>query len=148
MFFSISGFSTKSHGNGNDPSSINNLSAISENHDPTLVMVSMEVDAATAVPPLKPSPSKAVPPPPGPPPPPPPKLPAPPLPKMAQPPPVPPGMPSHSQSKSARGNRDYSKGDSEAPKAKLKPFFWDKVMASPDHEMVWHEIKSGSFQYV
>ncbi|KAJ9567955.1 hypothetical protein OSB04_003921 [Centaurea solstitialis] len=32
-------------------------------------------------------------------------------------------------------------------KAKLKPFFWDKVMARPDQQMVWHQIKSGSFQF-
>ncbi|KAL6570719.1 hypothetical protein OROGR_000269 [Orobanche gracilis] len=32
-------------------------------------------------------------------------------------------------------------------KAKLKPFFWDKVLANPDHSMVWHQIKSGSFQF-
>ncbi|XP_019183461.1 PREDICTED: formin-like protein 5 [Ipomoea nil] len=33
------------------------------------------------------------------------------------------------------------------PKTKLKPFFWDKVLASPDHAMVWHQIKTGSFQF-
>ncbi|KAG6393786.1 hypothetical protein SASPL_144357 [Salvia splendens] len=32
-------------------------------------------------------------------------------------------------------------------KTKLKPFFWDKVLANPDHSMVWHQIKSGSFQF-
>ncbi|KAG8386199.1 hypothetical protein BUALT_Bualt03G0124200 [Buddleja alternifolia] len=39
--------------------------------------------------------------------------------------------------------------ESEAgnPKTKLKPFFWDKVLANPDHSMVWHQIKSGSFQF-
>ncbi|XP_027172555.1 formin-like protein 5 [Coffea eugenioides] len=37
--------------------------------------------------------------------------------------------------------------DADAPKAKLKPFFWDKVLANPDHSMVWHQIKSGSFQF-
>ncbi|KAK2984780.1 hypothetical protein RJ640_004605 [Escallonia rubra] len=35
----------------------------------------------------------------------------------------------------------------DGSKAKLKPFFWDKVLASPDHSMVWHQIKSGSFQF-
>ncbi|XP_017241767.1 formin-like protein 5 [Daucus carota subsp. sativus] len=41
-----------------------------------------------------------------------------------------------------------SEGDETgAPKAKLKPFFWDKVLANPDHSMVWHQIKSGSFQF-
>ncbi|XVF34096.1 hypothetical protein REPUB_Repub18cG0027900 [Reevesia pubescens] len=39
-------------------------------------------------------------------------------------------------------------GDSaNSPKAKLKPFFWDKVAANPDHSMVWNQIKSGSFQF-
>lgn len=38
------------------------------------------------------------------------------------------------------------RGGAEAPKAKLKPFFWDKVLANPDHSMVWHRIRSGSFQ--
>ncbi|XP_002522822.2 formin-like protein 5 isoform X1 [Ricinus communis] len=38
-------------------------------------------------------------------------------------------------------------GDANTPKAKLKPFFWDKVMANPEHSMVWHQIKSGSFQF-
>ncbi|KAI3825779.1 hypothetical protein L1987_07419 [Smallanthus sonchifolius] len=35
----------------------------------------------------------------------------------------------------------------DASKAKLKPFFWDKVMAKPDQQMVWDKIKSGSFQF-
>uniref|UniRef100_A0A7N0TFL2 Formin-like protein n=1 Tax=Kalanchoe fedtschenkoi TaxID=63787 RepID=A0A7N0TFL2_KALFE len=72
-----------------------------------------------------------------------PKAPAPPLPKAARPPPPanlkPPPLPPH-----RRGN---SGDENEAPKAKLKPFFWDKVLASPDHAMVWHEIKAGSFQF-
>ncbi|KAL3850812.1 hypothetical protein ACJIZ3_012694 [Penstemon smallii] len=38
-------------------------------------------------------------------------------------------------------------GDAGGPKAKLKPFFWDKVLANPDSSMVWHQIKSGSFQF-
>lgn len=37
--------------------------------------------------------------------------------------------------------------DDGASKTKLKPFFWDKVLASPDQQMVWHEISSGSFQF-
>ncbi|KAJ8435493.1 hypothetical protein Cgig2_033232 [Carnegiea gigantea] len=37
--------------------------------------------------------------------------------------------------------------DADASKAKLKPFFWDKVLANPNHAMVWHHIKSGSFQF-
>ncbi|KAL4566841.1 hypothetical protein LXL04_030966 [Taraxacum kok-saghyz] len=35
----------------------------------------------------------------------------------------------------------------DASKAKLKPFFWDKVMAKPDQQMVWDKIRSGSFQF-
>lgn len=31
-------------------------------------------------------------------------------------------------------------------KAKLKPFFWDKVQANTDQSMVWHHVKAGSFQ--
>nr|GLL30418.1 formin-like protein 3 [Ipomoea trifida] len=34
----------------------------------------------------------------------------------------------------------------DSGKAKLKPFFWDKVNASPNRTMVWHELKSGSFE--
>ncbi|WRX29309.1 Formin [Theobroma cacao] len=45
------------------------------------------------------------------------------------------------------GEGSGSEGDANAPKAKLKPFFWDKVAANPDHSMVWNQIKSGSFQF-
>ncbi|KAL9243852.1 hypothetical protein vseg_017691 [Gypsophila vaccaria] len=38
-------------------------------------------------------------------------------------------------------------GDCGAPRTKLKPFFWDKVVSSPNHSMVWDEIKEGSFQF-
>lgn len=31
-------------------------------------------------------------------------------------------------------------------KAKLKPFFWDKVQANSDQTMVWNQLKAGSFQ--
>ncbi|KAE8702057.1 Formin-like protein 5 [Hibiscus syriacus] len=37
--------------------------------------------------------------------------------------------------------------DGNTSKAKLKPFFWDKVAANPEHSMVWNQIKSGSFQF-
>lgn len=50
--------------------------------------------------------------------------------------------PSNTASSEGAGMED----DADAPKAKLKPFFWDKVLANPDHSMVWHQIKSGSFQ--
>ncbi|KAJ0112718.1 hypothetical protein Patl1_02081 [Pistacia atlantica] len=96
------------------------------------------------------------PPTPGPPPPPPcprprPKAPPPPPPKVPVPPPKPiPGkkQPSplgpHRQARSEGGELDNQSG---AAKTKLKPFFWDKVLASPDHAMVWHEINAGSFQF-
>ncbi|GMI74178.1 hypothetical protein HRI_001087100 [Hibiscus trionum] len=45
------------------------------------------------------------------------------------------------------GEGSGSADDSNAPKAKLKPFFWDKVAANPEHSMVWNQIKSGSFQF-
>uniref|UniRef100_J3LV35 Formin-like protein n=1 Tax=Oryza brachyantha TaxID=4533 RepID=J3LV35_ORYBR len=35
----------------------------------------------------------------------------------------------------------------DASKAKLKPFFWDKVTANPNQTMVWDQIKAGSFQF-
>ncbi|KAF5942735.1 hypothetical protein HYC85_020377 [Camellia sinensis] len=38
-------------------------------------------------------------------------------------------------------------GEADSTKTKLKPFFWDKVLTNPDHSMVWHELKSGSFQF-
>ncbi|KAK9015148.1 hypothetical protein V6N11_006270 [Hibiscus sabdariffa] len=45
------------------------------------------------------------------------------------------------------GEGSGSADDGNAPKAKLKPFFWDKVAANPEHSMVWNQIKSGSFQF-
>ncbi|GKV21345.1 hypothetical protein SLEP1_g31331 [Rubroshorea leprosula] len=49
----------------------------------------------------------------------------------------------------AKGNSASSEPSDEsgAPKTKLKPFFWDKVLASPGHSMVWDEISGGSFQF-
>ncbi|CAI0436542.1 unnamed protein product, partial [Linum tenue] len=93
-------------------------------------------------PPSKTSPVSAGPPPPGPPPPPPP---APPPPKKggAPGPPRAP-MPAGPKVPRAPGMRGPEGDDS---KAKLKPFFWDKVSATPDQAMVWHQIKSGSFQF-
>lgn len=115
---------------------------------------------------MKPSSSSAGPRPPGPPLPPPPPVPPgtkpgprppPPPPKSGVPPPRPPQPlgsklaqptlgqkhPSNATSSEEAGLED----DADAPKAKLKPFFWDKVLASPDQSMVWHQIKSGSFQF-
>ncbi|KDP39038.1 hypothetical protein JCGZ_00795 [Jatropha curcas] len=106
-----------------------------------------------------------VPPPPGPPPPRPvahdAKLgpsPPPPPPKTSMAPRPPPPLPGGSKvphppfgsklpSNSTSGEGDGMEGNSSTTKAKLKPFFWDKVMANPDHSMVWHQLKTGSFQF-
>nr|KAJ0197907.1 hypothetical protein LSAT_V11C700384560 [Lactuca sativa] len=56
-------------------------------------------------------------------------------------PPRPPGV----GLKTTRPSPGDADGD-DSNKAKLKPFFWDKVMASPDQAMVWHQIRAGSFQ--
>uniref|UniRef100_A0A7N0VGT6 Formin-like protein n=1 Tax=Kalanchoe fedtschenkoi TaxID=63787 RepID=A0A7N0VGT6_KALFE len=45
------------------------------------------------------------------------------------------------------GHLDGRESESSVPKAKLKPFFWDKVLANPDSSMVWNQIKAGSFQF-
>ncbi|XP_031119819.1 formin-like protein 5 [Ipomoea triloba] len=37
--------------------------------------------------------------------------------------------------------------EDDSNKAKLKPFFWDKVLANPDNTMVWNQIRGGSFQF-
>lgn len=62
--------------------------------------------------------------------------------KVARPPPLAPKHPPKASSSEGAGLED----DDGAPKTKLKPFFWDKVLANPDQSMVWHQIKSGSFQ--
>lgn len=111
-----------------------------------------------------PPPSKAAPPPSAPAPPPPPRqapgapgAPAPPPRPAPRPPnapplkggprPPPPGLPPNRGKNSGGANENAdADGDAGNPKAKLKPFFWDKVSANPDHTMVWHEISSGSFQ--
>ncbi|XP_031404743.1 formin-like protein 5 [Punica granatum] len=109
--------------------------------------VAANVAAKPPGPPPPPPPARGGPKP-GPPPPPPPKssgpsAPRPPQPpgggsKIARPLPVAPKTP---------GGGVSSEDDDDAPKTKLKPFFWDKVLANPDHSMVWHQIKSGSFQF-
>ncbi|KAK1440006.1 hypothetical protein QVD17_05831 [Tagetes erecta] len=113
------------------------------------------VDAAppVRVPSARRPPSAAPPPPPPPPsgkaPPPPPPLkkgPAPPPPPSGgRPPPKPPGA----GLKFSRPSSEPSDPDSDdINKAKLKPFFWDKVnMANPDQAMVWSQIRAGSFQF-
>ncbi|KAA8523741.1 hypothetical protein F0562_010164 [Nyssa sinensis] len=76
----------------------------------------------------------------------------PPPPKSGLAPPRPPAIGSKPPRPSPLGpsylSSSYGEGgEADAPKAKLKPFFWDKVLANPDHSMVWHQIKSGSFQF-
>ncbi|KAK4386208.1 Formin-like protein 3 [Sesamum angolense] len=105
-------------------------------------------------------PGKQAPPPPTPQPPPtPPTPPPPPKPPAPAPPPPPPNVhrppnppvpgkppPPHHR-RSSTGGTSVVSDESDAPKTKLKPFFWDKVLANPDQTMVWHEIKAGSFQF-
>ncbi|GFZ06571.1 formin homology5 [Actinidia rufa] len=107
--------------------------------------------------PRPPLPGPPRPPPPGPPPPP---IPSgmktgprpPPPPKIGGPPPRPPAMGSKPLRPPPLGpnhppNPIDEEGEADVSKTKLKPFFWDKVLANPDQSMVWHQIKSGSFQF-
>ncbi|XP_012572630.1 formin-like protein 5 isoform X2 [Cicer arietinum] len=55
--------------------------------------------------------------------------------------------PSASGPKATMDAEAGAEGGADAPKAKLKPFFWDKVQANSDQSMVWNQIKSGSFQF-
>uniref|UniRef100_A0A0E0LLW0 Formin-like protein n=1 Tax=Oryza punctata TaxID=4537 RepID=A0A0E0LLW0_ORYPU len=97
-----------------------------------------------SVPPPEPSPTpapKAAPPPPppestgpGPPSPPPPAMPS--SSKIRPPPPI-----------KKSGPKAGAVENSNEAKAKLKPFFWDKVTANPAQSMVWDHLKSGSFQF-
>ena len=75
----------------------------------------------------------------------------PPPPKIGGPPPRPPAMGSKPLRPPPLGpnhppNPIDEEGEADVSKTKLKPFFWDKVLANPDQSMVWHQIKSGSFQ--
>ncbi|KAF3550286.1 hypothetical protein DY000_02001352 [Brassica cretica] len=98
-------------------------------------------------PPPPPMPSSAGPPRPPPPAPPPgsggPKPPPPPGPKGPRPPPP----MSRGPKAPPASSGPASSGDDDAPKTKLKPFFWDKVQANPEQSMVWNDIRSGSFQF-
>ncbi|XP_057528393.1 formin-like protein 5 isoform X2 [Amaranthus tricolor] len=117
-------------------------------------------------PPVAPPPPPAKPPAASPPPPPPPKTPGPPPPPPSKTPgPPPPGPPPPPRPcKPGSGPPPLPNKDSKLPpiavkpgssfaneddasKAKLKPFFWDKVQANPEHSMVWDQLKSGSFQF-
>lgn len=125
--------------------------------------------AAAPPPPPPPAPARRQPPKPtgGPPPPPPPALPgakkgagAPPPPPMAggpgpprPPPPLgarPGARPLAPKKAKSSGNVEVggdSEGDNGPGKAKLKPFFWDKVQANnTNRSMVWNQLTAGSFQ--
>uniref|UniRef100_A0A0D9X005 Formin-like protein n=1 Tax=Leersia perrieri TaxID=77586 RepID=A0A0D9X005_9ORYZ len=97
---------------------------------------------ASPVPPSEPSPTAA-----------PKAAPPPPPPKSTGPPrPPPPAMPGSSKTRpppplKKSGAKVGAVEDSNEAKTKLKPFFWDKVTASPDQSMVWDHLKSGSFQF-
>ncbi|KAK6934382.1 Formin, FH2 domain [Dillenia turbinata] len=74
----------------------------------------------------------------------------PPPPKGGRLPPRPPGLGSNTSRPSSsvpNASGEVGSHAESAPKAKLKPFFWDKVLANPDQSMVWNQIKSGSFQF-
>lgn len=74
-----------------------------------------------------------------------PKPPPPPGPKGPRPPP--PMSLGPKAPRPSSGPAKSSDDDNGAPKTKLKPFFWDKVQANPEHSMVWNDIRSGSFQF-
>ncbi|KAG6570868.1 Formin-like protein 3, partial [Cucurbita argyrosperma subsp. sororia] len=142
------------------PSFVGNLAVNPENH--TYMAEAPTSDGkSSAMPPLKPPPGRpdAQPPPPTapaatpPPPPPAPRAPPPSPPKVSRPPPAPPaGIPGKPQAPPVAPHQGGPNGSSMDPdslghKTKLKPFFWDKVLANPGHSMVWHEISDGSFQF-
>ncbi|TKY66935.1 Formin protein 5 [Spatholobus suberectus] len=134
-------------GNGKNPSNVRNWSIKGGDNKASLIgtTASEGVEQVPVLPNGKPAP-----PPPGPPPPPPPKRPpppaprAPPPPRGAHPPPAPP-KPMAGRNQGPLLSKEGSSSEGDAPKPKLKPFFWDKVNAKPDQSMVWHEISAGSF---
>ncbi|XP_030462327.1 formin-like protein 3 [Syzygium oleosum] len=133
-----------SSNSGKTPSLASHLSIVSNHHDSSQPEVSsLETTGVVPLPPLKPPPGKSVQSPPGPPPPPLLNPRPPPPPKGGRPPPLPP----KGASPLRPNQQDDHDAESDAPKTKLKPFFWDKVLANSDQTMVWHEIKSGSFQF-
>lgn len=123
-------------------------------------------DNSTALPPPPPPPAPQIPSNSGPKPPPPPpkpggsgpKPPPPPPPGGPRPPPPPKGGAGPPRAPPPFGQKvarplpsapkvgDSSESEADAPKAKLKPFFWDKVQANSDQSMVWNQLKAGSFQ--
>ncbi|KAK1393237.1 Formin-like protein 5 [Heracleum sosnowskyi] len=77
---------------------------------------------------------------------------APPPPKIGPSPPNPPKSGNMPKAPPGKGHLFANKGHKETSesggqKAKLKPFFWDKVLANPERSMVWNELKAGSFQF-
>ncbi|KAL8126702.1 hypothetical protein AgCh_013827 [Apium graveolens] len=77
---------------------------------------------------------------------------APPPPKIGPAPPNPPKAGNVPKAPHGKGHISANKGNKETSesggqKAKLKPFFWDKVLANPERSMVWNELKTGSFQF-
>ncbi|GAB4859479.1 hypothetical protein Ancab_010946 [Ancistrocladus abbreviatus] len=144
----------KDHGN---PTAISNSSIKPNAHDAVLPGIPEAFSDASSnsdqLPQPK-TPATAAPPPPPPapkaPPPPPPKAgpraPPPPM-KGARPPPMPPKSAANRRGQSSSGEGSELTGDSDAARTKLKPFFWDKVLANPEHSMVWDEIRAGSFQF-
>ncbi|KAK2434593.1 formin protein [Trifolium repens] len=76
-----------------------------------------------------------------------PRPPPPPPPKSGVAPPRPPIGPKVSGLKATANAEAVAEGGADTSKAKLKPFFWDKVQANSDQSMVWNQIKSGSFQF-
>ncbi|XP_042490150.1 formin-like protein 5 isoform X2 [Macadamia integrifolia] len=166
-------FSTNTH-NGKVSSLHSNLSNEADIHNSSVAEVpssgtvasvsksgpTSNIQVAVQSPPLKLPPGRAGPPPPAPPPPAPPPMPPavkpgpppPPPPKGVFPPPrLPPQAPigpKLAKPLAPKPNHpENTASDGDAPKTKLKPFFWDKVLANPDHSMVWDQIKSGSFQF-
>ncbi|XP_058779970.1 formin-like protein 3 [Vicia villosa] len=135
---------------GMNPSTVTNLSIKQEGNNASLAEITSSDDKGQVpVSPLKHLPGRSDPeasPPPPP-------LPAlaprpPPPPKTARAPPAPPKPLEGRNLKSPLGPlRTKDDEESDTPKPKLKPFFWDKVVANPDQAMVWHEIRSGSFQF-
>ncbi|XP_020276265.1 formin-like protein 5 isoform X2 [Asparagus officinalis] len=113
---------------------------------------SLDTPAPKPPPPPPPMPPVKPPPPPPGPPPPPKSGPRPPPPPKGSAPRPPPGKinitrPNKAPARAPNTNGEDSADDGNAPKTKLKPFFWDKVQAKPDQAMVWDKLKAGSFQF-
>lgn len=136
---------------GMNPSTVRNSSIKHEENNASMVEItSSDGKGQVPVSLLKLPPGKSAPEAPTLPPPPPPALAPrpPPPPRMVRPPPAPPKPMAGRTQKSPLGPLHSSEdAESDAPKPKLKPFFWDKVAANPDQAMVWHEIRAGSFQF-